>query len=199
VDGVEPWWRHAGCEPAQQGQRIHVDRDRPVGVGLLQGDAHEAVGALLHSLLRNRGAQDVSQQRLSTLGVEAARSSRRMQGEPIKRSAQRLVVGECSETEGPKAARPLRPGRRRLAGDRGGGEAALGVALAAEVEVVVPAPEEATPVKVTLDPPDRLLQDIAHLAGLQMSKARKDQLVPLLGPGAVQSDRVEMWIEPHVG
>jgi hypothetical protein len=41
----------------------------------------------------------------------------------------------------------LRPGRGRLARDRGGGEVALGIALAAEVEVVVPVPKEATPVK----------------------------------------------------
>ena len=45
--------------------------------------------------------------------------------------------------------------------------------------------------KVPRDPLDRMLQHIAHLAGLQMSKARKDQLVPLLGPGAVQRDRVQ--------
>ena len=52
---------------------------------------------------------------------------------------------------------------------------------------------------LALDPPDRVLQHIAHLAGLQVSKARKDQLVPLLGPSAVQRDRVKMGIQPHVG
>jgi hypothetical protein len=61
--------------------------------------------------------------------------------------------------------------RGRLAGDRGGCEVALGVALAAKVEVVVPAPKEATPFKVTLDPPNRTLQHLAHLAGLEMSEA----------------------------
>jgi len=61
----------------------------------------------------------------------------------------------------------LRPGRRRPAGDRGGGEVALGVALAAQVEVIVLGAEEATPVKVRLDPSDRMLQHIPHLAGLQ--------------------------------
>ncbi len=52
---------------------------------------------------------------------------------------------------------------------------------------------------MSLDAPDRVLQHIAHLAGLQMSKARKYKLVPLLVPSAVQRDRVEMWIQPHVG
>jgi hypothetical protein len=42
----------------------------------------------------------------------------------------------------------------------------------AEVEVVVPGPKEATPVKVPLDSPDGMLQHISHLAGLQMSKGR---------------------------
>lgn len=58
-----------------------------------------------------------------------------------------------------------------MAGDRGGGEVALGVALAAEVEVVIPGPQKATAVKVPLDPSDHILQHNAHLAGLEMSKA----------------------------
>ena len=43
--GVEAWRRHAGGQAAQQRQRVHVHRDRPVGVRLLQGDAHQAVSA----------------------------------------------------------------------------------------------------------------------------------------------------------
>ena len=86
-----------------------------------------------------------------------------------------------------------------MTGDRGGGEVALGVALAAQVEVVIPSPKEATAVKVPLDPPDRMLQHLTHLAGLEVSKARKDQLVPLLGPSAVQRDRVQMWVQAQVG
>lgn len=34
---------------------------------------------------------------------------------------------------------------------------------------------------------------------LQMSKPRKEELVPLFGPSAVQRDCVKMWIQPHVG
>ena len=96
------------------------------------------------------------------------------------------------EFERAKATRPLRPGRGRLTGDRGGGEVALGIAFAAQVEVIVPGSKEATPVKVTLDPPDRMFQHIAHLAGLQMSEARKGKLVALLIPSAVQRDCVKM-------
>jgi len=94
VDRVESWWRHAGCEAAQERQWIHVNRDRPIGVGFFQGDAHEAIGFLLHSLLCDRRTQDASQQRLATLGVEPARAGGRVQGEPIERRAERLVVGE---------------------------------------------------------------------------------------------------------
>jgi len=88
----------------------------------------------------------------------------------------------------------LRPGGRRLARHRGGGEVALGIALAAQVEVVPFGPKEATPVKVSLDPSDRMLQHIAHLAGLQMPKARKDRLAALLMPGAIKGDRLQMRV-----
>ena len=83
--------------------------------------------------------------------------------------------------------------------DRGGGEFALGIALAAQVKVVVPGPKETAAVEVSLDPSDRMLQHIAHLAGLQMSEARKNEITPLLMPGAIKGDRVEMGVEPHVG
>ena len=86
-----------------------------------------------------------------------------------------------------------------MTGDRGGGEVALGIALAAQVEVVISVPKESTAVKVPLDPPDRMLQHLTHLAGLQVSKACKDQLVPLLRPSAVQRDRVQMWVQAQVG
>ena len=84
VDGVESWWRHAGCEPAEEREWIHVHRDRPIGVGFFQGDPYEAVGLLLHSLLRNRRAQDVAQQCLAALGIEPARAGGRVQREPIE-------------------------------------------------------------------------------------------------------------------
>ena len=94
LHGVEPRWRHAGGQPAQQRQRVHVHRDRPVAVGLLQGDAHQAVRTLLHALLRHRRTQHVAQQRLPPRRVESARPRRRVQREPIERRAQRLVVGQ---------------------------------------------------------------------------------------------------------
>jgi len=74
---MEAWQGHAGGQPAQELKRIYIDRDRAMAqgqafaspkmggfalsVGLLEGDADEAVGALLDALLRNRRAQDVAQ------------------------------------------------------------------------------------------------------------------------------------------
>ena len=46
--------------------------------------------------------------------------------------------------------------------------------------------------KVPLDPPDGMLQHIAHLAGLQMSKARKGKLAPLLMPASMS------WAKPRI-
>ena len=120
--GVEAWRRHAGGQAAQQRQRVHVHRDRPVGVRLLQGDAHQAVGALLEALLGDRRAQHVAPQRLAPPRVKRPRTSRRVQGEPVERGAQRLVVGEWVRLERLTAAYPLRPGGWRLARDGGGGE-----------------------------------------------------------------------------
>ena len=54
---VQAWWRHAGGQAAQQRQRVHVHRHRPVAVRLLQDDAHQAVGAMLQALLRHGRAQ----------------------------------------------------------------------------------------------------------------------------------------------
>ena len=58
-------------------------------------------------------------------------------------------------------------------GHRGGGEVALWIAFAAQVEVILPGPKKAAAVEVSLDPPDRMLQHIAHLAGLQMTQAAR--------------------------
>jgi len=68
------------------------------------------------------------------------------------------------------------------------------IAPAAQVEVILSGSRKATAVEVSLDSPDGPFQHIAHLAGLEMSEACEDQLVSLLGPGPVQSDRVEMWV-----
>jgi len=77
-DGVPARWGHAGGEPTQQRQRVHVDRDRPVGVGL----------------------------RLPARRVKSARPRRRVQGEPIERRAQWLVVGQRVRLEGREATHP---------------------------------------------------------------------------------------------
>jgi hypothetical protein len=44
-----------------------------LSLGLLQGDAHQAVGARLEALPGDRGAQHVAQQRLAPPGVKSAR------------------------------------------------------------------------------------------------------------------------------
>jgi hypothetical protein len=44
-----------------------------------------------------------------------------------------------------------------------------------------------------------MLQHLTHFAGLQVSEARKDQLVPLLMPRAIKGDGVEVGVEPQVG
>ena len=63
---------------------------------------------LLHSLLRNRRAQDISEKCLSTLSVEPARAGSRVQREPIERCALRLDVGERLQPERPEATPPAR-------------------------------------------------------------------------------------------
>jgi len=62
---------------------VHVHRDRPVAVGLLQGDAQKAVRTLLHALLGHRRAQHVVQQSLPTRRIESARPRRRVLVEDI--------------------------------------------------------------------------------------------------------------------
>jgi len=83
-----------------------------------------------------RATQDVAQQGLAAFCVKPARAGGRVQREPIERRAERLVVRERVQLERPEAAGPLRPGGRRLTRHRGGCEVALGIALAAQVEVM---------------------------------------------------------------
>jgi len=52
---------------------------------------------------------------------------------------------------------------------------------------------------VPLDAPDHSLENIAHLAGLQMPETLPDKLGALLVPGAIENDCVQMWVEPEVG
>ncbi len=64
-DGVVARWRHARGETAQEGERIHVDRDGAVSVGPLQEDADQAVFTLLDPVLREGRPEHVSEQRLA--------------------------------------------------------------------------------------------------------------------------------------
>ena len=92
LHGVEPRRGHAGRQPTEERQRVHVDRHRPVGVGLLQCDADQTVGSLLETLLGEGRPEHVAQQRLAAHRIESTRTWGRMQGEPVQRGAERLVV-----------------------------------------------------------------------------------------------------------
>jgi hypothetical protein len=52
LTGEPPLYYLRSCEPAWQGQGVHVDRDRSVGLRLLQRDAHQSVRAKIKPLLR---------------------------------------------------------------------------------------------------------------------------------------------------
>ena len=86
--------RDARGQPAEQGQRIHVDGDGPVGVGLLQDDADQAVLTALELLLRDGRPQHVAQQRLAAYSVERTCARGRVEREAVLRGAERLVVRE---------------------------------------------------------------------------------------------------------
>ena len=174
-----------------QRQRVHVHRDRPVAVGLLQCDAHQAVGALLQALLRDGRAQHVTQQRLAPRRIQRSRTSGRVQREPVERDAQRLVVGERVRLERREAPHPLRPGGWRLARDRRGGEVALGVASGVRIGAVLLDPQQAAAVKVPLDAPEGALEHGADLACLEVTEPLPAQLAALLVPGAVERDKVQ--------
>jgi len=77
AEGVQAGWGGTLVAAGTAATAGQVHRDRAVGIGLLEGDAHQAVGPLLHALLRNRRAQHVAQQRLPPRpGAESsARSS----------------------------------------------------------------------------------------------------------------------------
>ena len=93
---VEARWLRAGtgasAKPGLGPQWIHVDRNRPVGVRLLQGDANEAVVALLQSLLRNWRTQDIAQQR-HQVRISGVRDER---GAPFDDHASTFVTGAFS-------------------------------------------------------------------------------------------------------
>jgi len=68
-DGVVSRRRDARGETTQQRERVHLDRDGPVGEGPFEEDADQAVLALLDLVLSNRRAKHVAQQRLAAGGV----------------------------------------------------------------------------------------------------------------------------------
>jgi hypothetical protein len=76
--------RHAAGKPAQQRQRVHLDRDRAVGVRALECDAHQVTSNARGPLLRERRSQHVAQQRLAPGKVQRASACGRVQREAIE-------------------------------------------------------------------------------------------------------------------
>jgi len=51
LHGVKAWWRHAGSEPSQQRQWVHLHRQGSVGERALEGDAYQAFGPVRDALV----------------------------------------------------------------------------------------------------------------------------------------------------
>ena len=75
---------------------------------------------------------------------------------------------------------------------------ALGITLPAQVSPVLVQQEQTAPTKVSLDPNNAAFEYLAHLTGLEMSEPLPDELAILLVVGTVESDHVEMWVQPKI-
>jgi hypothetical protein len=142
---------YARGEAGEQRQRVHVHRDRSVGEGFLQDDADEAVRKRNDALVRDGRSLDVAEHGFATLGVQPTRAGGGVQGEPVERGAQRLVVGELVRLGWRQTKPPLRPGRRGLAGHGRGGEVGLGIVRG----FLVFDPEQTFAPEVVLDAAER--------------------------------------------
>jgi len=80
---MEAGWRDARGQAAQERQRVHVDRERPVGVGLLERDAQQPIVAWREVLLSDGRTQHVAQQCLAARGVLRPSPGGPMQRESI--------------------------------------------------------------------------------------------------------------------
>jgi hypothetical protein len=108
LHGVKARRRAAFREPTQQRERIHVHCDRPVGEGALERQPHQPVLLKRGAFLGDRGSQHVAQQRLPRRGMVRTGARRRVQGEAVERSAQRLVVRKRARRRRREPAEPLR-------------------------------------------------------------------------------------------
>jgi hypothetical protein len=118
---------------------------------------------------------------------------------PSSEAQERLVVSERVRLERVRAAQPLRPGGWRLARDGGGGEVRLGIARDVRIGAVPVDPEQTAPAKVPLDAPDGAKEHGADLARLQVGEPLPAQLAALLLPGAIESDHVQVRVQPQIG
>jgi hypothetical protein len=197
VDGVIARWGHARGQPAQQRQGVHVHRDRAVGVGPLQLDAHEAVLEREHAVLGEGRAHNVAQEGFATVGIEGPRARGGVEGEPAERRAQRLLVREGVRLGWRQPPPPLRPPRRGLAGNGRGGQLALRVVRG--FPLVLGGAEETSPTQLPLHAADHAGEHVADLARLQMAQAFPAKLASILVPGAVEDDGMEVRGQPEVG
>ena len=168
-------------------------------------DEEDAVWIMLHSGSRGVG------NRIGTYFIGLAREDMRSHWENlpdqpgvgrclsgVERRTKRLVVRERVRLERREPAHPLRPRTRRLARDGRRGEMALGITLPAQVSPVLVQQEQTAPTKVSLDPNNAAFEYLPHLASLEMSEPLPDELAILLVVGAVESDHVEMWVQPKI-
>jgi len=191
--------RHARGEATQQGERIHVDSNRSVSVGALQRDAYETVVKQLDSVLGQRRAQDITQERFAPGDIDLARLGRSMKREPIEGGAKRLVESQWTRRRQTEPSQPLRPGGRSLSRDRRREEGALPIGVRFVVRrCVVPELEQTAALEVPLHTLYSMNQHIGHLPGLQMPLPVPREVAFVLAIDTIEKDDVEMGVESHV-
>jgi ABC-type histidine transport system ATPase subunit len=155
-----------------------------------------------HALLRDRRTEDVLEERLAALLVEASRARRRVQREPIERDAERSLEHHRAMRERQRASPPLGTGGRRRARDRRRGEARKNGALARvalrRVRVRVAVVEKTPTTKVLRHPIARPLEHPRDVARREVRQRAERELVAglLLVPiDAVEERGVHMRVE----
>jgi hypothetical protein len=174
---VEPGRRDERDESAQERERVEVevDGDGAVTERLLEGDAHQAVGARQEPLVGQRRAQDVLKQGFAAALVEGSGARRGVQAEAAFAHAEGRFddnAGAAREGELARLATKLGAGWRE-AGDGCGGELRQGgvppgelfgdgqhVAVSVRVEG-----DDAPLLEVTHDAGASDLEGVGHIGG----------------------------------
>src|SRR5664279_1264630 len=181
---MKPRRRHARREAAEEREWIHVDSDRAICVSALEGDAHETIGPLLESVLRERWTQHITKERLTPFDVERSSVRCRVQRKPIERRAERLVEAEPARRERGEATQPLWSGRRDLTRDRGRFERCFPIVVSvARLEC-----EHASLLEISPHAPNRALEHLTHLARAKVAKHMPLELAIFLAVGSIEED-----------